>query len=84
MTIFEPPAVFELTCTTSVKVAVAPAARVALVQVTVPVPPIAGVVQVNVGPALWLSETKVVLVGIVSLQLTPWASDGPLFATVIV
>jgi hypothetical protein len=52
LTMFEPLGVFWLTFTTTVKVAVAPAARVAVVQVIVPVPPIAGVVQVKVGPAV--------------------------------
>jgi hypothetical protein len=82
--ILEPVAVPELTFTTKLKVAVAPAARVALVQVTVPVPPAAGVVQVKVGPAVWVSDTKVVFVGMGSLSWTLCASDGPALLTVMV
>src|SRR2546428_42262 len=46
------------TCTTMVKLAVAPAARVGLVEEMVPVPPTGGVVELQ--PAGAVSETKVV------------------------
>src|SRR2546430_6799399 len=45
-----PSGVSALTLTTSVNVALAPAANVARVAVTVPVPPTGGVVRVNAGP----------------------------------
>src|ERR1700693_2077923 len=54
-----------------------PAARVAMVHVTVPVPPTSGVVQLH-EPGL-ARDTKVVLVGIASVNLTVAAADGPLF-----
>src|SRR5713226_3468114 len=63
LTIFVPAAVLELTWTTTVNVAEAPAARVASIPVIVPVPPTGGLVNVKVGPLVWLSETKVVLAG---------------------
>src|SRR5258708_23087445 len=44
------PALATLDCTTRVKVAEAAAESEALVQVTAPVPPTAGVAQVNTGP----------------------------------
>ena len=68
-----------VTLTTSVKVCPAPAARVAVVQLTVPVVPTAGVVQVNVVPEPWLRETNVVPAGRVSVSVTLCASEGPLF-----
>ncbi len=66
----EPSSWLALTLTTSVKVAVAPPASVALVAVKVPVPPTGGVVSVNAGPEVCIAETKVVLAGIRSLRLT--------------
>jgi len=72
------------TLTTSVNVAVAPAASDVMVQVVVPVPPAGGWMQLNAGPAVCASETKVVLAGFVSLDDTFAASDGPLFVKVIV
>ena len=38
-----------------------------MLQVTEPVPPTAGVLQVKGGPPFWASETKVVFAGIGSL-----------------
>src|SRR3989442_1594719 len=81
---FEPAGALGVTCTTTVNVAEAPATRVGTVPVIVPVPPAGGLVNVKVGPLVWLSETKVVLVGTVSASCTFWASDGPLFVTVMV
>ena len=60
-------------------VAVAPEASEAMLQVIV-----APVVQVNVGPAVCISETNVVPAGSVSVHETLAAADGPAFATVIV
>ena len=45
------------------------------VQVTVPVPPGAGVVQLVLPK--FSKETKVVPTGIMSVSVTPWASPGP-------
>src|SRR5947207_99216 len=84
LTMLEPLGVLALTCTTTVNVAAAPAAKVASVPVIVPVPPTAGLVTVKVGPLVWLSETNVVLVGMLSVSCTFWASDGPLLLTVMV
>jgi len=70
------------TWTTMVKVGEAPAARVALTKVTVPVPPTAGVVVVQ--PAGAVAATKVVPAGMPSVRLTPCASLGPLLFSVIV
>src|SRR5260370_1028938 len=61
--VFAPLGVLAGTWTTTVKVAEAPAARVEVVPVIVPVPPGAGLVTVKLGPLVWLSDTKVVLVG---------------------
>src|SRR5260370_613307 len=58
LTMFEPPGVLGLTCTTTVKVAEPPAARVVSVPLIVPVPPAGGLVNVKVGPLFWLSDTK--------------------------
>src|SRR5436190_13896252 len=71
-----PAATPEPTCTTRVMVAGTPAATTPSEHVTVAVPaqdPIDGVAETNVVPA-----------GSGSLTLTFWASDGPLFMTVIV
>src|SRR5712671_7338334 len=82
LTMFEPPAAAGLTCTTTVKVAEAPAARVAVVPLIVPVPPTGGLVNVKVTPLVWLSDTKVVLAGTLSVSCTFWASEGPLLVNV--
>jgi hypothetical protein len=74
----------EGTFTTRESVAEAPAARVAPVQLTVPLAPTAGVVQVKAGPAVWVEETNVVPAGSGSLMTTACASLGPALATVIV
>lgn len=62
-------------------VAVVPKVSVAMEHETVPGPPTAGFTQVNEGPPVCVSETKVVFGGSVSLMLTAVASDGPLFVT---
>lgn len=72
-----PVAVPAFTFVISVNEAVEPAARVAMLQVTVPVAPTAGVEQLH-DPGL-ARETKVVLVGIASVKMTVMAVAGPLF-----
>jgi len=81
--IIVPSTTLALTFTTSVKVAVAPAARLAMLQLTVPVPPTIGVLHVNVSPVFWVNERNVVLAGTVSLSATLAASFGPGLVTVI-
>src|SRR5260221_619204 len=73
-----PAGVLELTWTTTVNVAEAPAARVAVVPVIGPVPPTAGLENVKVTPLFWVSDTKVVFPGTLSVSCTCWASEGPL------
>src|SRR5260370_13798 len=73
---FVPPGVLDRTWTTTVNVAEARLARVGAVPLIVPVPPTGGLVNVKVGPLVWLSDTKVVLVGMVSVSCTFWASEG--------
>src|SRR5438128_27686 len=64
------------TATTRLNVANGPGASVAMLQVTV-----APVEQVNVGPPVCASETKVVFGGSASVQETFAAFDGPLLTT---
>lgn len=66
--------------TATMMVADALAAKVGSLQVTLPVPPTAGAVQVQ--PAGAETETNVVLVGTASRKLTAEAGPGPLFVTV--
>ena len=68
---------------TRLNVAPAPLASNAMLQVTAPVPPAAGVAQVKAGPPVWLAETNVVPAGSVSLSCTFCASRGPLLVTAI-
>src|SRR5205823_3546612 len=56
----------------------------AIVQVTMPLPPTAGVVQEKIGPVDCDAETNVVFAGTASVSETLAAFDGPLFVTVIV
>src|SRR5260221_416212 len=84
LTMFEPPGALELTWTTTANVAEAPAAMVAVVPEIVPVPPTGGLVKVKVGPLVWLSDTKVVLAGTLSVSFSLWASEGPLLVWVMV
>src|SRR5438132_7302550 len=74
----------ELTASTTVKVALAPAGSAAMVSEIVPVPPAGGVVRVKAGPLVCVSETNVVLPGSTSVTATLWASLGPLLVTEIV
>src|SRR3954454_5226553 len=55
---------------TMVNVAVAPEARLALVQVIVPFVPTVGLLQLKAGPVFCASETKVVLAGSASVSDT--------------
>src|SRR5206468_2679512 len=66
----------ELTCSTSVKVALAPAARVPVTRVTVPLLPTNGVIVPNPGPLFRVSDTNVVPAGSGSLTETNCASLG--------
>src|SRR5262245_39011374 len=73
-----------VTCTTRVKVAV-PTAAFGLVNVTVPVPPTAGVAIVHPGGAVaTAAETNVVLVGSASATTVSAAALGPALVTVSV
>src|SRR5437870_7000443 len=70
LVIVEPLASVVSALTTRVNVALAPAASVAVLPMTVPVPPAGGFVKVNAGPAVCISETKVVPAGTVSVSTT--------------
>lgn len=70
----------EATFTTTMIVAEVFDAILGSVQVTFPVPPTAGVVQVQ--PAGAETDAKVVLVGTASRKLTADAADGPLLVIV--
>src|SRR5262249_42730268 len=76
-----PSAVAAGTWTTMVKVALAPAAIVARLPVTVPFWPTGGLVKVKAGPDVCDSDTKVVPAGSASLSETVWASEGPALVT---
>src|SRR6266852_5014815 len=69
-----------VTFTTIVNVTLAPLARLARAQLTVPVPFTAGVTQPALGVTLW----KVVPAGTASVSVTLTAGSGPLLWTVIV
>ena len=84
LVIVVPSGVLGDTRTTTLKLAEAPEASVPVVPLIVPVPPCAGVLRLNVGPEVWVSDTKVVFAGTSSESATVWASSGPAFATVIV
>lgn len=70
------------TCTTTVKLTFPPLAKSGFVQDIVPVPPTAGVAQVQ--PATLLIDSKTVFAGMPSLKTTLTASSGPLFVIVCV
>src|SRR5438105_174012 len=74
--------VFTFTFTTSLNVAVAPAASEPALQLAVPVAPTGGALQLNTVPLVWASETKTVFAGIWSLTQAPWAPLGPALAIV--
>src|SRR5438093_7181500 len=78
------PVAAALTFTTRVNVAEAPAAKLAMFAVAVPVPPTAGVVSVNAGPEVCIIDTNVVFAGMASLSETVDAAAGPLFVKVSV
>src|SRR5262245_54979171 len=71
------------TLTVRVTVALAPLAKVGPEQATAPVPPTGGVVG-QLQPALALTETNVVLAGVVSESVGVVAGSGPLLVTPIV
>src|SRR5438874_2663802 len=79
-----PWATFGLTRTTKVNVASAPATRVVMNALAVPLPPAGGTTRLKAGPEVWLADTNVVLAGTASLRVTFCASDGPLLVTMIV
>src|SRR5579864_3565436 len=68
------------TFTTTIMSADAPEARLGSLQVTVPVAPTAGVVQVH--PAGAITDWNVVFVGVASVKTTPDDAAGPLFVMV--
>ena len=70
--------------TTTVKLAEAPEASVAMVPLMVPVPPTTGLVMVNAGPEVCESETNVVLAGMMSVSKMVCASLKPVLATMMV
>ena len=67
--------------TTTVIVALPPAASEAMLHVMVPVPPTAGVLQENPAPE---AETNVVFAGTVSVTETACAALGPALLTAMV
>lgn len=78
-----PIATLDGTLSTTTMSAVFPELRFAVsVQVIVPVPPTAGVVQLQ--PAGADADWNVVFVGVASVKLTPVAAAGPLFVTLCV
>jgi hypothetical protein len=70
------PLAFAAARMTRVKSACAPAASDAMVQVTVPPAPTAGVVQLKAGPVDCANDWKVVFGGSVSVRVTLWAMAG--------
>jgi len=64
------------------KTAVSPGLRLLKVQVLVPTPPDDGLLQVKLGPPVWVPKTKVVPVGTVSVSWTLAAASGPLFVMI--
>src|SRR3954468_22525297 len=75
----DPLGLSDATCTTSVKVRLAPLARLAAVHLTVPPEPTAGVVHEKPDGAS--TDTNVVPDGRSSVSATSVASEGPLFAS---
>jgi hypothetical protein len=70
------------TFNTTTILAVSPTAKLGSVQVTVPVPPTAGVVHVH--PTGAITDWYVVFAGVASVKLAVVAAAGPLFVTVSV
>src|SRR6267154_392393 len=81
--IFVPNAVPAFTCRTKVKLAVPLTARLAIVQVIVPVPPTGGTVP-QAQPAGGVIDWKVVFGGVFCVKLTVVAAAGPLLVTLCV
>jgi len=79
-----PFASLEMTLKTMLNVAVAALAKFAIVQLIGPVPPTAGVVHANVGPAVCVTETNVMPTGTLSVSETVCAPLGPLFVRLTV
>src|SRR5947209_10687824 len=77
-----PWAVLGATWTMIWNVATAPEANVAAVALTVPVPPAAGVDNVNAGPAVCDADTNVVFAGTASLKVMLRAVFGPVLVSV--
>src|SRR5438067_5170798 len=69
--------VLAFTITTSRNVAFAPVPNMEIVQLTVPVPPTAGVEQRKAGPLVCAKETNVVFAGVASVSETLTAALGP-------
>jgi hypothetical protein len=64
------------------KLALAPLASKALLQLTLPVvSPANGIEQVNMGPLFWFAETNDIPAGKASVKVTLVASSGPTFST---
>src|SRR5207253_4263589 len=80
----EPGARLEFARRVSPNVAVVPLRSTGAVQETVPVAPTAGVVQLNVGPAVCMIETNVAEAERLSVSAMFAASFGPRFWTLIV
>lgn len=81
--VISPAAVAAGTLTTTTIFAEVAEARLAeSVQLIIPVPPTAGVVQFH--PAGARTDSNVVLVGVASVKLAPVAAAGPLFVIVCV
>jgi hypothetical protein len=74
---------FEGICATRVNAALAPAAKVALVQVIVPPSPASGALQLKAGPLSCVRETKVISPGSVSPRVMLEALSGPVLEIVM-
>src|SRR3954468_2950967 len=79
-----PGGVAEAIWTTNEKKLSLPGLSAAFVQVTVPVPPAGGTVQLHTGPDVCVKETRVVFVGTVSVSDALVAWSGPKLLTSIV
>jgi hypothetical protein len=79
-----PGGVAEAIWTTNEKKLSLPGLSAEFVQVTVPVPPAGGTVQLHTGPEVWVKETRVVFAGTVSVSVALVAWSGPKLLTSIV
>jgi len=73
--------VFSVSVNSAVMVAPSTPGKRLLVQVMVPVPPGAGLLQLKRGPLVCVQSAKVLPEGTVSVSVTPAASFGPLLRT---